>query len=409
MGRHHFIAVALTGLSLGASPAWAGCVPDPFGGEICIPDPILPSSPSTPNTPSAAPLVQLNRSPATLAPLAAFSNWQLFSQDLLEPLPQKVPAAAKELVAPGPETNADPAYRFATTPGAYYSERDGWRLRAWGGTGGGTLLPARHGYGASTLSGGYAAGLKLDYAFSEQFRAGVFGRLAEQNINGAGILGFSSSSSTLQEAGAGLFAQYQTPDWFVNGALGLDGVNGTSPLALVSSNAFGLRSYQLSQSGSAFNAALQAGLRWKLSESQLLEPSLLLSSSSLNLNGGSRFDTITNNRYRIGAINSSFGGLDLGITWKAPMRDGKNLFTPSIRVSWLQRGFLGDTPSTSIGVVNGQALNLRSPAVEASGLGLQGQLSYGFANNTVIYARGGAELYSNSPLWNLGGGLQLRF
>jgi len=381
-------------------------VPDPFGGEICIPDPILPSSPSTP---SAAPLVQLNRSPATLAPLAAFSNWQLFSQDLLEPLPQKVPAAAKELVAPGPETTADPAYRFATTPGAYYSERDGWRLRAWGGTGGGTLLPARHGYGASTLSGGYAAGLKLDYAFSEQFRAGVFGRLAEQNINGAGILGFSSSSSTLQEAGAGLFAQYQTPDWFVNGALGLDGVNGTSPLALVSSNAFGLRSYQLSQSGSAFNAALQAGLRWKLSESQLLEPSLLLSSSSLNLNGGSRFDTITNNRYRIGAINSSFGGLDLGITWKAPMRDGKNLFTPSIRVSWLQRGFLGDTPSTSIGVVNGQALNLRSPAVEASGLGLQGQLSYGFANNTVIYARGGAELYSNSPLWNLGGGLQLRF
>jgi hypothetical protein len=409
MGRHHFFAVALSALSLGASPAWAGCVPDPFGGEICIPDPILPSSPSTPNTPSAAPLVQLNRSPATLAPLAAFSNWQLFSQDLLEPLPQKVPAAAKELVAPGPETSADPAYRFATTPGAYYSERDGWRLRAWGGTGGGTLLPARHGYGASTLNGGYAAGLKLDYAFSEQFRAGVFGRLAEQNINGSGILGFSRNSSTLQEAGAGLFAQYQTPDWFVSGALGLDGINGTSPLALISSNAFGVRSYQLSQSGSAFNAALQAGLRWKLSESQLLEPSLFLSSSSLNLNGGSRFDIVTNNRYRIGAINSSFGGLDLGVTWRAPMRDGKNLFTPSIRVSWLQRGFLGDTPSTSIGVVNGQALNLRSPAVEASGLGLQGQLSYGFANNTVIYARGGAELYSNSPLWNLGGGLQLRF
>ncbi|NBQ22322.1 MAG: hypothetical protein EBU30_11930, partial [Synechococcaceae bacterium WB6_3B_236] len=313
----------------------------------------------------------------------------------LEPLPQKVPEAAKGLVAPGPETNADPAYRFAATPGAYYSERDGWRLRAWGGSGGGTLLPASHGYGASTLNGGYAAGLKLDYAFSPQFRAGIFGRLAEQNINGAGIRGFSSSSTTLQEVGAGLFAQYQSPDWFVSGALGLDGVNGTSPLALISSNAFGQRSYNLSQSGSALNAALQAGLRWKLSESQLLEPSLLLSSSSLNLNGDSRFDTVTNNRYRIGAINSSFGGLDLGITWKAPMRDGKNLFTPSVRVSWLQRGFLGDTPSASI--------------PSASGLGLQGQLSYGFANNTVIYARGGAELYSNSPLWQLGGGLQLRF
>ena len=392
MGRCLFVPVVLAALGLGAGPAQAIC--DPFSSEIGCP--AVTNSPlnSTPS-PGLPVSVQLNRTAATLAPLAAFSNWQQFSQDLLEPLPQKVPAAALGLVAPGPETSADPAYRFATTPGAYYSERDGWRLRAWGGTGGGTLLPASHGYGASTLSGGYAAGLKLDYAFSPQFRAGIFGRLAEQNINGAGIRGFSSSASTLQEAGAGLFAQYQTPDWFLSGALGLDGVNGTSPLALISSNAFGQRSYNLSQSGSAFNAALQAGLRWKLSESQLLEPSLLLSSSSLNLNGGSRFDTVTNNRYRIGAINSSFGGLDLGVTWKAPMRDGKNLFTPSVRVSWLQRGFLGDNPGTSI--------------PSASGLGLQGQLSYGFANNTVIYARGGAELYSNSPLWNLGGGLQLRF
>jgi len=393
MGRYLFVPVVLAALGLGTGPAQAIC--DPFSSEIGCPAATNSPITSTPNTPSAAPLVQLNRSPATLAPLAVFSNWQLFSQDLLEPLPQKVPEAAKGLVAPGPETNADPAYRFAATPGAYYSERDGWRLRAWGGSGGGTLLPASHGYGASTLNGGYAAGLKLDYAFSPQFRAGIFGRLAEQNINGAGIRGFSSSSTTLQEVGAGLFAQYQSPDWFVSGALGLDGVNGTSPLALISSNAFGQRSYNLSQSGSALNAALQAGLRWKLSESQLLEPSLLLSSSSLNLNGDSRFDTVTNNRYRIGAINSSFGGLDLGVTWKAPMRDGKNLFTPSVRVSWLQRGFLGDTPSASI--------------PSASGLGLQGQLSYGFANNTVIYARGGAELYSNSPLWQLGGGLQLRF
>ncbi|NBQ22436.1 MAG: hypothetical protein EBU30_12525, partial [Synechococcaceae bacterium WB6_3B_236] len=168
MGRCLFVPVVLAALGLGAGPAQAIC--DPFSSEIGCPAVTNTPITSTPS-PGLPVSVQLNRTAATLPPLAAFSNWQLFSQDLLEPLPQKVPAAAQGLVAPGPETSADPAYRFATTPGAYYSERDGWRLRAWGGTGGGTLLPASHGYGASTLSGGYAAGLKLDYAFSPQFRA----------------------------------------------------------------------------------------------------------------------------------------------------------------------------------------------------------------------------------------------
>jgi hypothetical protein len=184
----------------------------------------------------------------------------------------------------------------------------------------------------------------------------------------------------LQETGGGIFAQYQTPDWFLDGALGIDAVTGTSPIQLFSSNLIGIRSYHTSSSGNAFNAAIQGGLRWKLSESQLLEPSLLLSSTNLNLAG----------------VNSSIGGLDLGVTWKAPMRDGKNLFTPALRLAWLQRGFLGNVPNSPV-------------SIATSGLGLQGQLNYTFANNTVIYARGGAELYSSSPLWNVGGGLQLRF
>ena len=385
-GGFTLISFALTGFS--ALPSWAACTPDPFGGEVCTPDAILPTPPTstpTPITPSsspaaALPLVEINRGFTNLAPIAAYSNWQIFSQQLLDPLPQKIPAATANLVAPGPEINTDPAYRFANNPGAYYSERDGWRLRAWGGTSGGTLLPAANGYGSSKLIGGYSAGLKLDYAITPRFRAGIFGRIAEQNIQAGGIRWFNSSSVNLQETGGGIFAQYQTPDWFLDGALGIDAVTGTSPIQIFSSNLIGIRSYHTSSSGSAFNAAIQGGLRWKLSESQLLEPSLLLSSSNLNLAG----------------VNSSIGGLDLGVTWKAPMRDGKNLFTPALRLAWLQRGFLGNVPNSPV-------------SMATSGLGLQGQLNYTFANNTVIYARGGAELYSSSPLWNVGGGLQLRF
>ena len=355
---------------------------------MCTPDAILPTPPTstpTPTTPSnspaaALPLVEINRGFTNIAPIAAYSNWQIFSQQLLEPLPQKIPAATANLVASGPEINTDPAYRFANNPGAYFSERDGWRLRAWGGTSGGTLLPAANGYGSSKLTGGYSAGLKLDYAITPRFRAGIFGRIAEQNIQSGGIRWFNSSSVNLQETGGGIFAQYQTPNWFLDGALGIDAVTGTSPIQIFSSNLIGIRSYHTSSSGNAFNAAIQGGLRWKLSESQLLEPSLLLSSTSLNFDG----------------LNSSIGGLDLGVTWKAPMRDGKNLFTPALRLAWLQRGFLGNVPNSPV-------------SMATSGLGLQGQLNYSFANNTVIYARGGAELYSSSPLWNVGGGLQLRF
>ncbi len=371
------ISFALTGFA--ALPSWAACTPDPFGGEVCTPDKILlvPSS----NSPAAAiPLVEISRGFANLAPIAAYSNWQIFSQQLLEPLPQKIPAATPNLVSPGPEINTDPAYRFANNPGAYYSERDGWRLRAWGGSSGGTLLPQSNGYGSSKLTGAYSAGLKLDYAITSSFKAGIFGRIAEQTIQGGGSRWFSSSSANLKESGGGIFAQYQTPNWFLDGALGIDAVTGTTPIQILNSNLFGISSYHTNNSGSSFNAALQGGLRWKLSESQLLEPSLLLSSTSLNLDG----------------FNNSIGGLDLGITWKAPMRDGKNLFTPALRLAWLQRGFLGNAPNSPV-------------SMASSGLGLQGQLNYSFANNTVIYARGGAELYSSSPLWNLGGGLQLRF
>ena len=100
------ISFALTGFS--ALPSWAACTPDPFGGEVCTPDPILTAPPSS--SPAAAlPLVEINRGFTNLAPIAAYSNWQIFSQQLLEPLPQKIPAATANLVAPGPEITTDPA------------------------------------------------------------------------------------------------------------------------------------------------------------------------------------------------------------------------------------------------------------------------------------------------------------
>jgi hypothetical protein len=52
-------------------------------------------------------------------------GWQQFSRDLLEELPQKVPADAVDA--------AMGRFRFSDEPGEYYSERQGWRARLFGG------------------------------------------------------------------------------------------------------------------------------------------------------------------------------------------------------------------------------------------------------------------------------------
>jgi hypothetical protein len=79
---------------------------------------------------------------------------------------------------------------------------------------------------------------------------------------------------------------------------------------------------------------------------------------------------------------------NIGVTWRAPLQDGKNLITPSQRVSWLGAGFLGGQPATVVGSGSGtQATLATGSLVQSSGLGLQGQLAYTLRDNTTFYVR----------------------
>jgi len=261
---------------------------------------------------------------------------------------------------------------------------------------------------------GAQLGLRLDYAFSRDLVAGVFGRFGQGSAYGGSLVSngtsFSGQSSDLTWGGGGLFAQWSRPGWFISGAIGGDGLSSQQPFAISSSNAAGVRTSSPSVGGSAFNTALNFGGRIRLSETQLLEPSALLTTSNLSLGQGSIPDGTTNQSWEVPSSSSTVGTADIGVTWRAPMQQGKNLITPSLRVSWLGAGFLGGEPATVLRSGNGtQATLATGSLVQSSGLGLQGQLAYTLSDNTTFYVRGGAGLYSGGTAWDVGGGVKFRW
>ena len=431
-------AAPLLALSLPLAPARAAICPDGTEAEFCFPPPappvvppvvpvvppVVPGVPVAPVVPVApAPPLAVNvyRPDARLQPLGLGRSWQVFGRDLLEILPQKVPfdpsvdpgVGVNRYTVPGPETPSDPPFRFSNAPGAYYAERTGWRLRVFGDGFGGPVVRSGGSVGTASFDGAQL-GLRLDYAFSRDLVAGVFGRFGQGSANGGSLVSngtsFSGQSSDLTWGGGGLFAQWSRPGWFISGAIGGDGLSSQQPFAISSSNAAGVRTSSPSVGGSAFNTALNFGGRIRLSETQLLEPSALLTTSNLSLGQGSIPDGTTNQSWELPSSSSTVGTADIGVTWRAPMQQGKNLITPSLRVSWLGAGFLGGEPATVLRSGNGtQATLATGSLVQSSGLGLQGQLAYTLSDNTTFYVRGGAGLYSGGTAWDVGGGVKFRW
>ncbi len=458
--RHRFLllgfaASPLLAAVISIAPARAALCPDGTEAEFCFPPPappitppptpgipVIPVSPVAPQPPLT---VNVDRQSAPLLPLGVGFGWQQFSRELLEELPQKVPAPLEDTRTSGrfsdtPEVSFNPrlgwqgplldeatvnrtflgsgvwvgvlpeklpadavaamgSFRFSDVPGEYYSERQGWRARLFGDGYGGPVIQSSAGSQAASMSGSQV-GLRLDYALSEHLRVGAFGRFGR----------LWADESSLGQGGGGLFVQLSHPTWFAALAAGGDALQGRQSIGIRSSNASGVRTSNPSVSGGAFNLATSFGGRVKLSATSLLEPSALLTLSSVSLGASSVFDGPTDRIWRLPSTSGSIGTADVGLTWRAPMRDGANLLTPSLRVSWLGSGFLGGTPSTVVRDADGAAVSLaQGQLVQGSGLGLQGQLAYTLADNTTFYVRGGAGIYGAGTAWNVGGGVQVRW
>jgi hypothetical protein len=255
--------------------------------------------------------------------------------------------------------------------------------------------------------------VRLDYATGDLL-IGAFGRFGDLWARGGSLntfgTRFEGRSGRSTFGGGGLLVQLNKPEWFVGAAIGGDGLTADQPFSIRSSNASGLRTRTPSVGGSALNLATNLGGRIRLSDSQFLEPSALLTLSRLWIGGTTIEDGTTNTRWNLPGSNSTVGTADIGITWRATLREGRNLITPSLRVSWLGAGFLGGTPANR--VTDGAGLSTILPTgslIQDSGLGLQGSLAYTLSDNTTFYIRGGAGFYDGGTAWDVGGGVQLRW
>jgi hypothetical protein len=397
--------------AIAAAPALAEICPDGSEAEFCLP-PEPPLQPTPEPTPEPETTSDVYRMDSRLLPLGAALGWQHFSRDLLDPLPQEV---RKDSTYAEPESEDDRTrtspFRFSPEPRRYYSARDGWRLRVFGQGFGGPLVKGAAG-GSSSFSGGQF-GVRLDYATGDLL-IGAFGRFSNFWAQGGSLdthgTRFDGRSSKTTLGGGGVLVQLNKPEWFVGAAIGGDGLTADQPFSIRSSNASGLRTRTPTVGGSAFNLATHLGGRIRLSDRQFLEPSALLTLSRLSIGGAAIEDGPTNTRWSVPGSSSTVGTADLGITWRATLRDGRNLITPSVRVSWLGSGFLSGTPSNRVSDGDGQSTSLpRGSLIPHSGLGLQGSLAYTLSDNTTFYVRGGAGFYDGGTAWDVGGGVQLRW
>ncbi len=415
----------LVGAVIGAGAARADICPDGTEAEFCLPPPAPAPRPQPTPAPATAPapapaaaaapprlvLVDVYRLDPRLLPLGAGIGWQSFSRDLLEPLPQKV-RDASPLAAPQPENAPESPFRFSLQPGGYFSERDGWRLRVFGNGFGGPLIRGGGGAGPASITGAQM-GLRLDYAMGDLV-IGAFGRFGSLWAQGGSLdaltTSFGGRSTTANLGGGGVLVQVARPGWFIGAALGGDGLSADQPLGITSTNAFGTRYSSPSVGGSTFNVATNVGGRIRLSGSQFLEPSALLTLTSLSLGGATVVDGFTSLVGNVPSASSTVGTADIGVTWRAPLQQGQNLLTPSLRLSWLGAGFLGQAPANRITDGFGLATTLPAGAqTQNSGLGLQGALAYTLRDNTSFYVRGGAGFFGAGTSWDLGGGVQVRW
>jgi len=389
-------------LPLGAALGW-----QTFSRQLLepLPQEVRRDSPAGEPDPQATSSGIRSGSPS-LALLASLGS-QAFNSDLLVPLSQDIPKA-QSFALGDPQASIASGFRFSPEPRNYYSAEDGWRLRVFGQGFGGPLVKGALGAGSSSGSGAQV-GVRLDYSTGDLL-IGAFGRFGDLWATGGARDTFGGRSGRATFGGGGVLVQLNKPDWFLGAAIGGDGLTADQPFAIRSTNAFGIRSASPSAGGSAFNLATHLGGRIRLGGSQFLEPSALLTLTSLTMGGVTVFDLPTGNLWNVPGSSSTVGTADVGITWRAPLRDGRNLFTPSLRLSLLGAGFLGGTPANSVTNGYGLATTLPGgPLSQGSGLGLQGSVAYTLRDNTTFYIRGGAGFYGDGTAWDVGGGVQFRW
>ncbi|MGB4700450.1 MAG: autotransporter outer membrane beta-barrel domain-containing protein [Parasynechococcus sp.] len=431
------------------------CTPDPFGGEVCLPEPEKPDNPERLNKPKQTVIVPPCFGPCTQFPPAP--PYRQFQEELVEevapqptpvptpvPTPEPTPAApirplwfksnqldpveaesylertldrhdSTQLSAAGIDTDDKADAMVITVDGLRYGEvvdphsllftnevnEPGVNVWVRGFGGSSSNAAAGHRY-ANFSNGGSQLG--FDIPISDETRIGLFGTYAVMNGSDG-----ARGSWDADGWGGGAYAEYWTRDVYVRGMVSAGGYSGDHRRKIDGDTASGNRS------GNSWTGVLNIGAPLQ-SGDWIIEPSALLSYTNTSLDKFSEHGADQRDRLRFHEMEVDQMGSELSLKFAIPIRDGeRSLFLPSLRVGWAADwGMSGDHQKVSYldsGKSQRWDVNGDDDHAALVELGLD-YTTFNFNDTSMgVYARGGALIWAGDrgTSWQVQGGLSFKF
>ena len=451
-------ALVLTLLSAPLTPpAHAqSCTPDPFGGEVCLPDldpdiPEIPDEPDSPDHPSR-PRVPVWPGVPGVPPGVIFNRrkpYRVFEPQ--EPAPETEPAPAPE---PAAEPEPEPIRALWSKDGDlpqpvaldYVNSQLRQQMLAqveqstmstdvtgdivrFGDTDyleilEPTTLLFSHPYvepGVTTWVNGYGTGDRLqlnsrtvdlnsggvvfgvDVDLSDSFSIGLFGNYSSINTSN------SRGSWNPNGWGGGIAADWWTDNFYVQGLFGGTSFSGRQERKLNGDNASGDRS------GNSWNAAVRLGAPIAAG-SLYLEPQAQFSWTGASFDSFSESGVPRDQRLRFSGSNADLFGSELALKIGVPLRSGeRSLFFPSLRLGWIANWGQDNGNQTVRFIESGDRYAYGMGTETSNGLLVEAGLDYttfNFTDTSVgVFVRGGPVFWGSDlgTSWRAWGGLSLKF
>ena len=422
------------------------CSPDPFGGEICLPDPAEPPKSDDRTERPKSPIFHAIPGVPAGVIFDRRKPYRIYEpqEAAVEPEPTPEPTAEPE-VAPEPirglwlktgDLQNQVAVDFlnetlqqqllaqvdqttiATGETIRFAELDYLEIlepitllyshpyvepgvTVWvNGYGGGdqAMINDRS---ADLSNGGVAFGFDVD--LSETFRLGLYGNYSTAETSSD--LGSWNPSGW----GGGITADWWTESFYVQGLVGGTSFYGSHERKLNGENARGDRA------GNSWNAAVRLGAPIDAG-SIYLEPQAQLNWMGANFDSFRESGASQDQQLRYSSSSADSIGSELALKIGLPIRSNeRSLFLPSLRLGWIANWGQNNSTQTVRYVDNGEKYSYRVDTGDANGLLLEAGLDYttfNFSDTSVgVFVRGGPVFWSGDlgTGWRAWGGLSLNF
>ena len=250
-------------------------------------------------------------------------------------------------------------------------------------------------------SGGVVFGFDLD--LSDSFSLGLYGNYSSADTSN------SRGSWNPDGWGGGITADWWTDSFYVQGLFGGTSFSGRQKRTFNGSDASGDRN------GNSWNAALRLGAPIDAG-SIYLEPQAQFSWAGAEFDSFSESGVSGDQRLRFSGSNADLFGTELAIKIGVPLRsDERSLFSPSLRLGWIAYWGQDNGKQTVRFIESGDSFSYDMSTESANGLLVEAGLDYtsfNFSDTSVgVFVRGGPVFWGSDlgTSWRAWGGLSLKF